>query len=191
MSFLFSVCMYFSSFMPLWIAILFIDTKNCLISEENLNTEAITIILIILMSVVSSITLYFFMRNKKQGGVHTYVIKEVQEEKVSTAEFLLSYLLPLFAFDFTKWDQCCLFFMIFFMLGILHIKHNYFSVNIVFEFLKYCFYDCTIVNDDGVDLKTVIISRRNLCLETGNLVQLKAINNECRLDFTSSVDRIR
>mgnify|MGYP000320977530 FL=1 len=59
-----------------------------------------------------------------------------------TAEYLLSYILPLFAFDFTKWDEVVKFLIFFLTFGYLCIKHNSFSVNIVLELLGYKMYDC-------------------------------------------------
>lgn len=58
------------------------------------------------------------------------------------AEYLLSYILPLFAFDFTVWNGVVLFLIFFTILGFLCIKHNYFSVNIILEMAEFRFYNC-------------------------------------------------
>ena len=47
-----SLCLYFISFVPLWVAILFIDIKNIIVQDPNLYTEKISII---------SITVLFFI----------------------------------------------------------------------------------------------------------------------------------
>lgn len=67
---------------------------------------------------------------------YTYRIREVKERKMITAEFLFSYILPLFAFDFTKWDEVIKI-LIFLYIRILCIRHNNFSVNIMLEILEY------------------------------------------------------
>ena len=44
-------------------------------------------------------------------GSSKQTIKVAREEKSIAAEFLLSCILPLFAFDFTLWNQAVLFFL--------------------------------------------------------------------------------
>ena len=102
---------------------------------------------------------YIFYFHEKSIGTHTYVLKEVEEEKIISTEFLLSYVLPLFAFDFTKWDQVILFLIFYITMSFLCIRHNHFSVNIVLEFLHYRFYNCVIENDDKIRIDTKIISK--------------------------------
>ena len=41
---------------------------------------------------------------------YVLTINDAKESKTITAEFLLSYILPLFAFDFTQWDEVVKFF---------------------------------------------------------------------------------
>ena len=70
--------------------------------------------------------------NKKNSdGSQEYTIDDVEEEKALSSEYLLSYILPLFAFDFTVWHQVILFLVFFFVLAFLCICHNYFNVNIL------------------------------------------------------------
>lgn len=42
-----------------------------------------------------------------------------------TAEYLLSYILPLFAFDFTKWDEVVKFLIFFLTFSYLCIRHGH------------------------------------------------------------------
>ena len=120
----------------------------------------------------------------KSIGTHTFILKEAKEEKIISTEFLLSYVLPLFAFDFTKWDQVVLFLIFYITMNFLCIRHNYFSVNIVLEFLNYRFYNCVIENEDKIQIETRIISRNRLNILLGQSLNLKSINNEYRIDFS-------
>lgn len=101
-----------------------------------------------------------------------------------TAEYLLSYILPLFAFDFTVWNGVVLFLIFFTTLGFLCIKHNYFSVNIILEIAEFRFYNCILKNEDGIESEQIIISRRRLTGCIGEELYLKALNNEYKLDIT-------
>ena len=102
MSLMLSLSMYFLSFIPLWITVLFIDIKSMFESDGNTYTEIISIIVIIVFTIISVIVFLFEFNGTKNGYIEDYVIREVYERKTITAEFLLSYILPLFAFDFSK-----------------------------------------------------------------------------------------
>ena len=115
---------------------------------------------------------------------HPQTLKRVKEEKTITAEYLLSYILPLFAFDFTLWSDVILFLIFFFSHGFLCIKHNHFSVNIVLELMGFGFYICVFKNEDGIEMEQLIISRRRLMGCIGEAIYLKPLNNEYRLDIT-------
>lgn len=183
MSFIFSMSMFYLSFFPLWVSVLFIDVKNIIQSGNNLWTEWISIICILFGMIISWIVLCFYF-HEKSIGIHTYVLKEAEEEKIISTEFLLSYVLPLFAFDFTKWDQVILFLIFYITMSFLCIRHNHFSVNIVLEFLHYRFYNCVIENDDKIRIDTKIISKNRLNILQGQYLRLKSINNEYRIDFS-------
>lgn len=99
MSIIVSFSMYFLSFVPLWIAVLFIDIKSLLEGGGDKWTEIISIIGIILGLFVSLIVLFvkFFVVDDEK---YVFTILGAKESKTITTEPLLSYILPLFAFDF-------------------------------------------------------------------------------------------
>ena len=130
MSFIFSVCMFYLSFFPLWLSIVFIDIKSIIQNSSNLWTEWSSLICMTIGFVMSWSVLWYTIHTKSIG-THTFILKEAKEEKIISTEFLLSYVLPLFAFDFTKWDQVVLFLIFYITMNFLCIRHNYFSVNIV------------------------------------------------------------
>lgn len=183
MSKLFSFSLYFISFAPLWVSVLFIDIKSCFENEEDLWTEIISIICIFILTVVCLIVLRLELYAKNKENSSSQKLECATEEKTITAEYLLSYILPLFAFDFTVWNETVLFLIFFCTLGFLCIKHNYFSVNIFLELLNFHFYTCTFKNDDDIETKQSVISHRKLTAHKGETIYLKSLNNEYKLDI--------
>lgn len=179
MSTLFSCSLFYLSFIPLWLSVIFIDLKSIFFDKTpNYLTEYISIACILFFTVLSIVVLWLEMYKYKRIGVHEHTIIDVQEEKTITAEFLLSYILPLFAFDFTNWDGVILFLIFFFILAFLCVKHNFFSVNIALECVKYRVYNCILRNEDGIETTQIVISRKRLNGCKGEMIYLKFLNNE-------------
>ena len=114
---------------------------------------------------------------------YVLTIQEAKESKTITAEFLLSYILPLFAFDFTQWAEVVKFLIFFLIFGYLCIHHNNFSVNIVLEFMHYKMYECRLMNADGKEVERTVISKDILSTRKGQDIQGKILNNEYYLDL--------
>lgn len=174
--FLFSL--YYTSFSPLWLSILFINIKSYLENTEYITTEKYSVITIVVLWLITSVFMFISLSSHDKEGADEVDLVNVREEKSITSEYLLSYILPLFAFDFTRWDSFILFLIFFLTLGYLCLKHNYFSVNIVLEIFKYQFYFCEVENSDKIISHTFIISRENLSIKKGEKVFLKSLNNE-------------
>lgn len=170
--------MFFLSFLPLWVSILFIDFMSIYTGTAYIWTEVISIALILVVSILSSFVLLYAFNPKDKSGAQTYILKSVQEEKMITAEFLLSYILPLFAFDFTIWHQVILFLIFFFVFMFLCVRHNHFSVNILLELMKYRFYNCEIENEDKKIIHKIIITQNELPAKINNNICIRPINNE-------------
>ncbi len=175
-----SVCLYFISFVPLWLAILFIDIKNIIEQDPNLYTEKISIISITIVLIFSIIIMLRLIGDRRKSGTEKYTIINAKISKDLTIEYFLAYVLPLFAFDFTKWDQVVIFLIFYISLAILCVKHRYFSANIILELFKYNFYECSIKNADGKIIKKCVISKKNLKEE--GIIFLKPINNEYMIE---------
>lgn len=184
MSLIFSVSMFFLSFMPLWISVLFIEIMSLLNETENLWTEWIAVFTICIAFVISLVILLMTLKNKNDDTYQEYILISAKEEKTISVEFLLSYILPLFAFDFTKWQEVVLFMIFYLTLGWLTIKHNRFTVNLILEFLGYRVYECVIKNADSREIETKVISKNLLVVEVGNEITLDSINNEFRINRT-------
>lgn len=178
-----SLSMFFLSFTPLWVSILFLDIKSIIENETSLHTEWISICAIVVLALLSTIILSSSLRVKNRAGIQKYRLTHVEEQKSITAEYLLSYILPLFAFDFTMWDQVILFLVYFLTLGYLCIKHNHLSVNIVLELFHYRFYLCEMENEDHISVTKYIISREKLINHKNHIISTRPLNNEYSLDL--------
>lgn len=162
---LFQPCLFFLSFLPLWLSVAFLDGMSIWGSKTNLWTEIISLVLLALGTVVSSIVVVMQMRRQHQktlGSCDKPIIKSATKQKAVTAEYLISYILPLFTFEFTQWKEVVLFLIFFVTLAILCLKHHYVYANIVLELRRYTCYDCTLENVDGSTSDTVIISKDEL-----------------------------
>ena len=182
MSKLFSFSLYFISFAPLWLSVLFIDLKSCIENNPNLWTEKISIGCILIVTLICLFILRIELCTSGKEGTVSQTLKRAKEEKTITAEYLLSYILPLFAFDFTIWNEVILFLIFFITLGFLCIRHNYFSANVILELANFRFYTCIFQNEDDVEIEQTIISQIKLTGYIGETVYLKSLNNEYKLD---------
>ena len=178
-----SFSMFFLSFAPLWLSILFIDIKSIVEKQTCITTEKYSILAILIVSKISLVILMLSFNKKDKQGNQEYTIECVAEEKSITAEYLLSYILPLFAFDFTVWHQVILFFIFYSVLAFLCIRHNYFCVNIVLELFGYRFFRCDLQNEDGQAISKVIISKEMLLNHKTERILLHPINNDYSVDF--------
>lgn len=177
-----SSLLFFTSFFPLWISILFIDIKSCIENSDYLLTEKISIVILSLGILVSSISLGLVLYNNSKEANDKVILKEVYEDKIITTDYLLTYILPLFAFDFTKWDQVTLFLIFYLTLWFLCIKHKYFSVNILLELCNYKIYTCKFENSKKIIFQKKVLSRRELNLYKGDEILLKSFNNEISIE---------
>lgn len=147
-------------------------------------TETLSVSLVLIVSIISLIVLMCELNPEDTGNPQEYRIVSAKEEKTITAEYLLSYILPLFAFDFTLWDEVVLFLVFFSVFAFLSIHHNHFSVNILLELMHYRFYSCALENEDGVSIGKIVICQEILSAQTGGLISARAINNEYLVKVT-------
>lgn len=189
MSSILSFSMYILSFTPLWITVLFLDIKSLIEGGENKWTEIISISLILIVTLLAINCLFTKFSRLNNDTIENYELSKANESKTITSEFLLSYIMPLFAFDFTQWDGVFEFLIFFVILGYLSIKHNYFSVNIFLELAGYKMYECILVNRDGIDIEKTVISKQSLTVFSGNEIEVKTINNEILLDVKNKMPK--
>ena len=135
MSIITGFCMFFLSFCPLWLSVLFIDIKSIYEGNLNLWTEIISLLLIMIATIISLAVLLRELNPRNTNNKQEYILISAKEEKTITAEYLLSYILPLFTFDFTVWHEVLLFLIFFSVFAFLSIRHNHFSVNVLLELM--------------------------------------------------------
>ena len=89
MSLILSFCMYYLSFVPLWITILFIDIKSLVEGGDYKKTEIISIVLILIFLIVTILYMVLYFNKTNDGFIEEYEIVKVKESKMITSEFFL------------------------------------------------------------------------------------------------------
>ncbi|GLC31133.1 hypothetical protein [Clostridium omnivorum] len=175
----FKIAMFITSFTPLWITIMFINILSIIKGGPNLCTEKIGLAVIVISMFFSICIIYGSMKSIKETAYKPYKIVNATQEKGITSEYLLSYILPLFAFDFTKWDSVVQFLIYFSILAFLCIRNNNVYANLMFECRRYKFYTCELQwapEPDVAPIQAVVISRLNLCANKGNTIEVEQLN---------------
>lgn len=177
---LFKVAMFFTAFIPLWITVLFIDTMSIVDkSNSSIGSEVIGISCIIISLLLSAIIIFCSMRGVQARNYTKYKILAVEQEKGVTSEFLLSYILPLFAFDFTKWVSVVEFLIYFLILAFLCVRNNNVYANLLFEVKRYKFYTCEmqwVAETGATPIQMTVISKKPLTAYKGNTIEVAALN---------------
>ena len=183
MSYFESLCFLNTSFFPLWIAILILDIKSIFENKEYLFTEIASIICILVFFSISVIVLVRKINKAKKGEAQIFLIESVQKQKSVTAEFVLTFIMPLIAFDFTHWYGVLLFAIFFSLLSFLCAKHSYFSVNVLLELFGYRFFVCNLMSESGnCSVEKTIISRDALSAKRNTRIRISSINNEFAIE---------
>lgn len=125
--------MYYLAFTPLWILVILTDIFSIMDNEADLYTEKTSIPFLFGAFLVALHIVRKELTSEKVDNVQPMHLKNVKEEKFAVAEFMMSFVFPMFAFDFTKYQGVLLFSVFFLIFGWLCIKHNYFCVNVVLE----------------------------------------------------------
>lgn len=175
----FKRAMFFTSFIPLWITVAFIDILSFVNGNPNPYTEIISLIFIIIGMIISILIIFGSMKELRKEEYRPYRICEVTQEKGITSEFLLSYILPLFAFNFEKWDGVVQFLIYFVILAFLCIRNNNVYANLLFEIKKYKFYSCELIwepEPQTPPIQGMLISKDNLCANKGNVINIASLN---------------
>lgn len=178
---IFQWSMYYLSFAPLWVCVLFMNAMSLIHGTSSPWTERISILLIPTMFIIAFAVMKRHLKPNKSGS-QKFGLETSSEEKLLTAEFLAAFILPLFAFDFTSWEGIALFSIFFFVFGWLCYRHNYFCTNIVLDISGYRIYDCGLVDSNDVEVRKKIISKRNLTMCTGTYIFAKGLNNDYSFD---------
>ena len=93
MSKLFTSALFFISFAPLWLSVIFVDTVSLLEDTQSSGIEKIGISTILVVFSISLVFVLKKLRVEANSEAERYTILTVTEEKTVTSEFLLSYIL--------------------------------------------------------------------------------------------------
>ena len=188
--------MFFTSFLPLWISIVVTDlwtignkiVENSKEAFENSRIEIITIVLLIGYTLFS---MFYISRiisvqerstNKEQG----IIVRAKRANKLS-AEFLLAYILPMIAFDFSSMNNIVLFLIYFVVLSFLCIRNSNVYTNIFLELKGYKMYECDIerrvMNRTITDEACLVISKNNLIQAIPRILQYFDFENYIYIDI--------
>lgn len=175
---LFKYSAFFVSYTPLWASILYVDFMSLLYHKTpNRWTEMISITLIVLAYVISVINMVRTLKGMSKENSEKLRITDVHEQKTAALEYVLTFVLPMFAFEFTQWESCILFAIYFLTLLILCSKHNLLFANMVFEVLNYRFYDVAVQNGHGKSVDREVISKQHLENMKEEDIYLRSMNN--------------
>ena len=178
---IFQWSMYLLSYSPLWVCVLFINILNLVNEKNNTKVELLSVIVIPIAFLLSFAVMKRKL-NRKTIGTQSYILKSATEEKLITAEFLFTFILPLLAFDFTTWKGMTLFLFFFFVFGFLCVRHNYFCTNIVLDLCKYRIYSCNLANTNDDIINKKIISRHSLETKCNEKISTLGLNNDYSFD---------
>lgn len=182
--------MYYLSFLPLWVSIIIINGISIVRNDRCLWIERISIPVILFGIIISSLIVYKWITKKGKQNREIYTIESAKEVKFITAEFLMSYVFPLLAFDFTQWDGILLFLLFFSAFGFLVYRHNYFCTNIALELCKYKVYECELKT--GVQtISKRVVSRKELDSLTGKKIRTRKYNNDYHFEVGVEWERER
>ena len=177
---LFKYAMFFTAFIPLWITILFLDIMSITDETNNyIGSEVVGIGCIAIGLFLSAIIIFCSMRGVRSQNYTKYKILSAEQEKGITSEFLLSYILPLFAFDFTRWVSVFEFLIYFVILAFLCVRNNNVYANLLFEIKRYKFYTCEmqwVAEPDTTPISMMVISKKPLTAHKGNTIEVAALN---------------
>jgi len=206
MDFKFRWNMFMTSFLPLWISIIIADLWEICNSVDEIwsnkqgiitnllelvkaNIVSVCVIVVVLTLMVSSIISINRFIKYQQGAKNSpkATIIEVKRANKLTSEFLLAYILPMIAFDFTELKSVVLFLIYYGMLAYLCIRNNNVYTNILLELENYKMYTCKMecekMNKSVVYEDCLVISKNDLITHKGNHIKYWDFDNYIYIDL--------
>lgn len=168
---MFKFAMFITSLLPLWVTIIFLDLWDIIQSlVDNINlllylTQIISVAVIFVVCLISIFYLLYFLHYKENTRYRTFTIIAAHKENRLTVQFLISYIVPLIAFDFSNIKDLIVFVLFIFVLGYLCIKNNNVYINIFLELLHYKIYIVTFkykLIDDVIEENVFALSKIKL-----------------------------
>lgn len=199
--------LFFTSFIPLWISIIIINiwkSIEWLINKVNeklsfgdnlvkfLQSNYLSVVLILVITIlllISIISLNKFLKNKKEErNKPACKILEAKHGSNLTADFILSYILPMVAFNFTHLLDVILFLIYFSVLAFVCIRNNNVYINFLFEVkgyrMYYCKLQCIRANTNIEYSDCLVISKKHLDSEINRSIDYWDFENKIYIDIT-------
>jgi hypothetical protein len=204
--------MFVTSFIPLWLSIIIFDVWDivynaitefpqdgkfvgrllCFVKNNIISLASVIIIFTVVIISIHGISSFLKEREcSKQNPNGT--IKKVKKANKLSSEFLLAYILPLIAFDFSNLKSLALFVVYFAILAFLCIRNNNIYTNIFLEFKRYRIYLCDIerlVPGDKMIIyyDSLIISKDDLTLSEDKSIKYWDCGNYIYIHIKENID---
>ncbi len=201
--------MFVTSFIPLWISILIINLWDIISnfihnwdSESTVNKNIwsgvkyncvpiIFTLIILFIYFVSRFKILALIKNRGKLVKRKVVLTSYRKCNKLSTEFLLAYILPMIAFDFSLLKDVVIFVVCFLILAFLCIKNDNVYINIFLEFRGYKIYNCDIeynVMDDKKNIYTecILISKVDITLPAYKEPEVYDFNNYIYISFEES-----
>lgn len=198
--------MLITSFLPLWISIIFFDLCKIIDNTianwnkeinfwnnffETIKKNIISIIfifIIFIICIISCSMINHFLNKQYKSNNNTATISNIKQKNNLSADYLIAYILPMIVFDFTSLVDILLFVIYFSTLSFLCIRNNHVYINIFLEFKKYKFYTgditCLIVNNNHCYTNCLIISKNDLTGYNNKDINYYDFSKEIYIDLT-------
>lgn len=199
--------MFITSFLPLWLSIFIEDIWNIVqvgINDwccnksflENLKFTlqetivcVVVVIVVCIVMITSMCSVNAFLKDKYgiDSPPCTKVNSAVRANNLSS-EFLIAYILPMIAFDFSELKSVISFTIYFGMLAFLCVRNSNVYANIWLEFKGYRMYICKlerkILGETCKYNDCLVISKQNLTSMTGKNIKYWDFDNYIYIDLS-------
>jgi hypothetical protein len=198
--------MFITSFIPLWVSIIVADIWSVIengisnwtcekgiafnlinVCQDNLVSLLMVLIITILL-MISTRSINKFLKDKCSNNAppKIKIIKAIRANKLSS-EFLLAYILPMIAFDFTEIKSIVLFTIYFVMLAFLCIRNSNVYTNIWLEIKGYkmflCDLEANVMGRPYIYNDCLVISKNNLTTRIDNDMEYWDFDNYIYIDL--------
>lgn len=203
--------MFVTSFLPLWLSIIIIDIWDAFeygLEKWNADSDVVTnlanivtakwlnfalVCLLIILCGVAIIWLNNFLKKKKKRSDRAEKSKiiKARKERLLSSEYLLAYVLPLVAFDFSALRDVIVFIIFFSVLAFLCVRNDNIYTNIFLELKGYKLYMCDIervlVDKNKVVNDVLFLSKNDLRQRTNGSIPVVEFSNDIFINLEDKI----
>ena len=183
MTILFNPSLFFSSFIPLWLVIIYMDAVSIYQNNSNILIETIIIPIISILILLSLTDMFLEIRHFKKFDGHKRIVCFAEKDKDILPTFIFSFALPLCAFNFTQYDGVISFLLFFIPIMIICIRNNIVFPNAALMIVGYNYYKCRFDEDVNGRLFSVATKQKDIEANIGAEVITYQINNDAQFLF--------